>query len=265
MVIDFHTHAFPNSIAERAIKGLVKSSNNKFPPCSDGTLSGLIANMDKFGVDISVVQPVITKASQLKSLNEWAKSIENDKIISFGGIYPHTENFKADIDFVVSLGLKGLKFHPEYQNFILDDKKMLPIYDYALSKGLILLFHAGYDPAYNPPFRSKPKMFSNILKELRGGTIVAAHLGGAKQWDEVITELAGKDIYLDTSMGFKYYSKEQFLKVVELHGTDKILFGSDSPWSRADEEIEILKSMPLDSIQKDKILYLNAKRLLKLD
>ena len=69
------------------------------------------------------------------------------------------------------------------------------------------MLYAGYDPAYNPPFRSKPKMFLNILKELRGGTIVAAHLGGAKQWDEVITELAGKDIYLDTSMGFKYYSK----------------------------------------------------------
>ena len=142
---------------------------------------------------------------------------------------------------------------------------MLPIYDYALSKGLILLFHAGFDPAYEPPFRSNPKMFSNILRELKGGTIVAAHLGGAKQWDEVIEELAGKDIFLDTSMGFKYYTEEQFLKVVELHGADKILFGSDSPWSRADEEISILKNMPLTETQKDKILYLNAKRLLKLD
>lgn len=265
MVIDFHTHAFPDSIAKRAIASLLLASGNKFPPCSDGRLSGLCANMDKFGVDISVVQPVITKVSQLKSLNEWAKSIESDRIISFGGIYPHTENYKADIDFVVSLGLKGLKFHPEYQDFILDDKKMLPIYDYALSKGLILLFHAGYDPAYKSPFRSNPKMFSNILNELGGGTIVAAHLGGAKQWDDVIEFLAGKDIYLDTSMGFKYYSKEQFLKVVELHGADKILFGSDSPWSRADEEISILKSMPLTDSQKDKILYLNAKKLLKFD
>lgn len=264
MVIDFHTHAFPDSIAERAISSLLAASGNRFLPCTDGTLKNLCTNMDKFQVDISVVQPVITKATQLKSLNEWAKSIESDKIISFGGIYPHTENFKADIDFVVSLGLKGLKFHPEYQNFVLDDEKMLPIYDYALSKGLILLFHAGFDPAYEPPFRSNPKMFSNILKELKGGTIVAAHLGGAKQWDEVIDELAGEDIYLDTSMGFKYYTNEQFLKIVELHGADKILFGSDSPWSRADEEISILKNMPLTDAQKDKILYLNAKKLLGL-
>lgn len=262
MVIDFHTHAFPDAIAERAISGLLKASGNRFPPCSDGTLGGLKNNMDRFGVDVSVVQPVITKASQLKTLNEWAKGIECDRIISFGGIYPHTEDYKADIDFVVSLGLKGLKFHPEYQDFVLDDKKMLPIYDYALSKGLMLLFHAGFDPAFPPPFRSNPKMFSNVLEQLKGGTIIAAHLGGAQQWDEVITELCGKNIYLDTSMGFKYYSKEQFLKVVELHGADKILFGSDSPWSRADEEIDIFKKLPLSDIQKDKILYLNAKSLL---
>ena len=264
MVIDFHTHAFPDSIAERAIAGLLKASENRFLPCSDGTLGRLKNNMDKFGVDISVVQPVITKASQLKTLNEWAKSIESDKIISFGGIYPHTDDYKSDIDFVVSLGLKGLKFHPEYQDFVLDDKKMLPIYDYALSKGLMLLFHAGFDPAYQPPFRSNPKMFSNILNELKGGTIIAAHLGGQQQWDDVIEELCGKDIYLDTSMGFKYFTKEQFLKVVELHGVDKILFGSDSPWSRADEEIASLKAMPISEEDKQKIFYLNAKKLLSI-
>ena len=264
MIIDFHTHAFPDAIAERAISGLVRASGGKFPPCSDGTLGGLKGNMEKFGVDISVLQPVITKASQHKTLNEWAKAAEGEKIISFGGIYPHTDDYKADIDFVVSLGLKGLKFHPEYQDFVLDDKKMLPIYDYALSKGLILLFHAGFDPAFPPPFRSNPQMFCNILDQLKGGVIVAAHLGGQQQWDEVLEKLCGRDIYLDTSMGFKYYGKQQFLKVVECHGADKILFGSDSPWSRADEEIEAVNSLPLTAEQKEKILYLNAKRLLKI-
>ena len=264
MVIDFHTHAFPDSIAERAISGLLKSSYNRFLPCTDGTLANLKANMDKFGVDISVVQPVITKASQLKNLNLWAKDIEDERIISFGGIYPHTDDYKADIDFVVSLGLKGLKFHPEYQNFVLNDDKMLKIYDYALNKGLILLFHAGFDPAFEPPFRSNPKMFADVVDKLGGGKIVAAHLGGGKQWDDVITELCGKNIYLDTSMGFKYYSKEQFLKVVELHGADKLLFGSDSTRSRADEEIAALKNMPLEKSQIEKILHLNAEKLLGL-
>jgi len=264
MVIDFHTHAFPDALAERAISGLVKSSGGSYPPCSDGTIGGLCRNMEKFGVDVSVLQPVITKASQLKTLNEWAKAQCSDKIIAFGGIYPHTEDYKADIDFVCSLGLKGLKFHVEYQNFVLDAPEMLKIYDYAFEKGLIVIHHAGFDPAYPPPYRSSPKQFANVAKEMRGGVLVAAHLGGQKQWDEVEEYLVGSNVYLDTSMGFEYYSKEQFLRIVKGHGADKILFGSDSPWSRADEEIAAIRSLPIDESDKEKILSGNAKRLLKI-
>lgn len=264
MIIDFHTHAFPDAIAERAIAGLVKACGGRYQPCTDGTLGGLEANMESFGVDISVVQPVLTKASQLKSLNEWAESICSDKIISFGGIYPHTEDYKADIDFVCSLGLKGLKFHVEYQNFVLDDPKMLKIYDYAFEKGLIVLHHAGFDPAFPPPFKSSPKQFLNIVKEMRGGVLVAAHFGGQQQWDEVEEYLVGENIYLDTSMGSKYYSREQFLRVVKNHGADKILFGSDAPWSRADEEIAYIKELPIPEGDKEKILGKNAARLLSV-
>ena len=264
MVIDFHTHAFPDAIAERAIAGLIKSSNGIYPPRHNGTVAELCEKMEDFGVDISVVQPVITKASQLKTLNEWASSIRSDKIISFGGIFPHTEDYKADIDFVCSLGLKGLKFHVEYQNFILDDPKMLRIYDYALGKGLIILHHAGFDPAFPPPFKSSPKQFANIAKELRGGTIIAAHLGGHDQWDEVEEYIVGTNIYLDTSMGFEYYSHEQFLRIVKNHGADKILFGSDSPWSSADREIAAIRALPLMQTDKEKILFGNAKKLLNI-
>ena len=262
MVIDFHTHAFPDAIAERAISGLVKSSGGLYPNCADGTVSGLLGNMEKFEVDISVVQPVITKVSQTKTLNEWARGICSDKLISFGGIHPDTEDYKADIDFVCSLGLKGLKFHVEYQNFVLDDPKMLRIYDYAFEKGLIVLHHAGFDPAYPPPYRSSPKQFANVAKQMRGGVLVAAHLGGQKQWDEVEEYIVGSDIYLDTSMGFGYYPREQFLRIVRDHGADKILFGSDSPWSRADEEISAIRSLPISDGDKEKILSGNAKRLL---
>ena len=264
MVIDFHTHAFPDAIAERAIAGLVKACGNLYEPCTDGTVGGLLSNMEKFGVDMSVLQPVITKASQLKSLNEWAKERCTDKIISFGAIYPHTDNYKADIDFVCSLGLKGLKFHAEYQNFVLDAPEMLRVYDYAFEKGLIVLHHAGFDPAYPPPYKSSPKQFANIAKQMRGGVLVAAHLGGQKQWQEVEEYIAGTDIYLDTSMGFEYYSSEQFLRIVKAHGADKILFGSDAPWSRADKEIAAIRTLPLSDEDKEKILSGNAKKLLNI-
>ena len=137
MIIDFHTHAFPDALAERAMGRLVGDGHGIYPPCSDGTVAGLIRCMDGFGVDASVIQPIVTKPSQTKNLNRWAKSVESERICSFGGIHPETDDYKRDIDFVASLGIRGLKFHVEYQGFVLDDPKMLRIYDYAFEKGLI--------------------------------------------------------------------------------------------------------------------------------
>ena len=262
MVIDFHTHAFPDAIAERAMASLIKGCEGEYIPCSDGTVSGLVNNMDAFGVDISVVQPVITKQSQLKSLNEWACSIQNDRLISFGGVFPHTDDFKRDIDFVCSLGLRGIKLHPEYQNFEVDAPEMLRLYDYALSRELIILLHAGYDPAFPPPIHSSPERIAAVSKQMRGGVIVAAHLGGMLQWEDVERHLAGTDVYLDTSMGVNYYPHDLVLRIVKAHGADKILFASDAPWSRAGEEISALKAMPLTDEEKDLIFFKNAKHLL---
>ncbi len=262
MIIDIHTHAFPDVIAERAINTLTKGCNGEYLPCSDGTVSGLISNMDKFGIDLSVIQPVITKPSHTKTLNEWAQSIQCERIVSFGGIHPATDDYKRDVDFVCGLGLKGIKLHPEYQQFDIDEPRMLKIYDYILSKGMTILFHAGYDPAYPPPIHSDPKRFAKISKEMQGGVMIAAHLGGQRQWDEVEEYLAGTNMYIDTSMGFNYYSQEQFLRIVEKHGAHKILFGTDSPWSRGDDEIKILNSTPLTPEQKDLIFHKNAKQIL---
>jgi uncharacterized protein len=262
MIIDFHTHIFPDKLASKALSALLANTGHIYSPVTDVTKAGLLKNMDEWGIDISVVQPVITKQSQTLNANKWASEICSDRIISFGGIYPYTDDYKRDIDYVVDLGLEGLKFHAEYQNFEIDDKRMLKIYDYALSKGLIILHHAGFDPGYPAPYKSSPRQFAKIADAMRGGVIVAAHLGGHAQWDDVEKYLVGKNIYLDTSMGFEYYPRDQFLRIVNAHGADKILFASDSPWSSAKNEIETIKSLPLTGRQTEMILGLNAKRIL---
>ncbi|MBO7218261.1 MAG: amidohydrolase family protein [Clostridia bacterium] len=266
MVIDFHTHAFPDNIHERAVGSLVTASRNRLRPYHNGSLSGLLSSMNNFGVDLSVVQPVITKPSQTKHLNEWAAKIteENKNIISFGGIHPHSPTWKEDIDFVCSLGLRGLKFHCEYQNFKVDDPFMLKIYDYAFSKGLIILHHAGYDPAFRAPFKSSPRMFYNVSKAMQGGVMIAAHLGGIKQWRRVEKYIVGTNIYIDTSMGQGLYDSKQFLRIVKNHGADKILFGSDSPWGNAKFELEKFNSLPLTDEERELILHKNAEKLLNI-
>ncbi|MCL2814059.1 MAG: amidohydrolase family protein [Oscillospiraceae bacterium] len=264
MIIDCHAHVFPDELAPKAMKKLTESIDNLYTPVHDGTVSGLIESMDRCSVGISVICPVITKKAHVRKTNEWVRSVCSERIIGFGGIYPHEGDCKPDIDHAVSLGLKGLKFHAEYQEFVLDDDKMLKIYDYALNKGLILLHHAGFDPAYPPPYRSTPQKFASIAARLKGGTVIAAHLGGHAQWDDVERYLPGSGIYLDTSMGFEYFSEAQFLSIAKSHGTDKILFGSDSPWSDAKTEIEHLKALPLAGGDISAMLGENAKRIFKI-
>jgi len=296
MIIDFHTHIFPDQLAARALAALTGTGTNPYKPVHDCTVSGLLKTMDDWGIDKSVNLPVVTKATQVTKTNEWAASICSDRIVSFGGIYPNSDDYRKDIDHVVELGLKGLKFHAEYQDFLVDDNRMLRVYDYALNKGLILLHHAGFDPDFLPPFNSSPKQFARVVKLLglgsrsggsgsghnsaegdgggsgggsgnwseSEGVIIAAHLGGHDQWDDVEEYLVGTSIYLDTSMGFEYYPTEQFLRIVKNHGADKILFATDSPWSNAGAEIECLKSLPLSDAEKALILGENAKRLLDI-
>lgn len=262
MIIDFHTHIFPDAIAKRAITSLAEEINYLYHPVTYGSKGELVEKMDEWGIDISVSLPVLTKPSQFERTNEFARTATDDRIISFAGIHPQTDDYKRDIDRICEMGFKGIKLHPEYQSFQVDEGDMMKVYDYVLSKGLILIFHAGADPAYAPPFRSSPKAFRRIVDEMQGGVIVASHLGGHAQWDDVEKHLVGTSIYLDTSMGTEYYPTEQFIRIVKSHGSEKILFGSDSPWSNAKNEIENIRSMPLTDKEKTDILGASAQRLL---
>lgn len=262
MVIDFHAHIFPDALAPKAYASLTANAGGLYTPSHNLTKDGLLAFMEKSGVDKSVVLPVLTKREQVYKTNEWACSIQSDKIISFGGVYP-SEHYKEDIDFVCSLGLKGIKIHAEYQNFVCDDADMLRFYDYAFSKGLIVVQHAGFDPIGTPPFRTSPERFARVWKEMQGGIMVCAHLGGQSQWADVEKFIAGTGLYIDTSMGTEYYGEEQFERILSKHGADKILFGSDSPWSDAGKEIKNLKSILSVDVQ-EKIFHSNAERILGL-
>lgn len=260
MVIDFHTHIFSEKVAERALANL--SAACGITPYMDGTATGLVNYMDKCGVGRAVVLPVMTKASQTKRMNEWFASLASDRLIPFGGIHPENEDYKERIRDIKRLGMKGVKMHPEYQNFWVDDEKMYPVYDEILSQGLILLLHSGEDAAYQAPFRCTPQRLRNMVRTVGGGRIVAAHFGAHKMWDDVEEYLVGENLYFDTSMGTQYYDMERFCRIVQHHGADKILFATDSPWSDAKQEMETIRQSGLSEQVLEQIFYQNALQLL---
>ncbi|MBQ4282797.1 MAG: amidohydrolase family protein [Lachnospira sp.] len=263
MIIDFHTHIFPEKIVAKTIETLEQRAGIK--ASTDGTLNGLIASMDKAGIDMSVVLPVVTKPSQFNTVNEYAKYVNEtygDRLISFGGIHPDSEDYKAQLDTIKSLGLPGIKLHPDYQGVMIDDPRYMNIIEYADSLGLIILTHAGVDIGLPEPVHCTPDRMRRVIDDIKPKKMVVAHFGGYDCWEQVYECLAGEDVYLDTAFTLDYIGEEMFYKILDKHDAKKILFASDSPWSDANRGVQLLKRMPLREDVINNILYGNAKRLL---
>lgn len=264
MIIDFHTHIFPDKIAARSIEALSKVSGVK--AATDGTLNGLLVSMERSGVDLSVILPVVTKPSQFESINTFAAKVNEQyegKLLSFGGIHPDSEDYKAELKCIKELGLPGIKLHPDYQGVLIDDIRYMRIIEYADALGLTILVHAGIDIGLPEPVHCPPDKARKVLDTLKPKKLVLAHMGGWKQWNEVYEYLAGEPVYLDTAFCFDYMSREDFLKLCEKHGMDKILFATDSPWSDSKRDMEMINSMPLADEAKRAIFSGNAMRLLE--
>jgi len=266
MVIDFHTHIFPDKIAAKTIEHLEKVGG--IQAATNGTLEGLLDSMERCGVDLSVILPVATKPSQFESIQAFAKTVNEQyagKLISFGGIHPDCEDYKKELDTIKALGFKGIKIHPDYQGVMIDDVRFMRIIEYASELGLIILTHAGIDIGLPEPVHCPPKKMRKVLDAIRPEKMVLAHYGGWSQWEDVYEYLAGEDVFLDTAFVFDYLTQEQFFKIKEKHGSDKILFATDSPWSDMAKGIDWIKKLSLPKEEEEAILSGNAKRLLGID
>lgn len=269
MIIDFHTHIFPDKIASGSIAHLEAASG--ITAATDGTLQGLLYSMEKNRVDLSVILPVVTKPSQFETVNLFAAKVNESykgKLLSFGGIHPDCEDYKAELNRIRELGLIGIKLHPDYQGVMIDDERYMRIIEYADAIGLIIVVHAGMDIGLPDPVHCPPERARKVIDTVHPGKLVLAHLGGWKQWDEVYDRIAGEDVYLDTAFTFDYIGQEQFHRILKKHGCEKVLFATDSPWSDAGKDCKVLKRLLTeeygDGAEKiqDAILYRNALTLL---
>lgn len=263
MLIDFHTHAFPDKIAEKAIEKLSLASGGLYPH-TNGTFFDLKQLFKRCGVDKAVVLSIATNAQQQQNVNDFAAQINNGKnIFAFGSVFPDAPDALYELERIKDLGLKGVKLHPDYQGFSADDPKMKPIYKKIGELGLITIFHAGQDFGFPPPYGGTPEKIERALGWF-SSPVIAAHYGGIGYAEEVLKLLCGKDIYFDTSFGHgtmpKYYAQE----IINRHSADKILFGSDSPWHTAEMELKLLNTLEISHADFEKITHKNAEKLLQI-
>lgn len=265
MVIDFHTHIFPDRIAKKTIEFLEQVGNVK--AATDGTLTGLLSSMRQNGIDLSVVMPVVTKPEQFDTVNAYAAEINGkDGVLSFGGIHPDMQDYRKSLDTIKELGLPGIKLHPDYQKTFVDDPKLVRIIDYASELGLIVLLHAGMDIGLPDPIHCTPQRCVRMLEQIDRpeAKLVLAHTGGYQLWDEVEELLVGRSIWFDISFSLGRLPEDQFLRIVQNHGADRILFASDSPWDGQGVTLERFLRLGLPEEEAECILYRNALNLLAL-
>ncbi|MBP3308031.1 MAG: amidohydrolase family protein [Clostridia bacterium] len=266
MIIDFHTHIFPDKIARRTIEHL--SGKGGIPAYSTGEVSGLLERMNEAGVDIAVTLPVVTAPHQFDSITKFACEINEryrSRLISFAGIHPACEDIKGKMRLIKELGFLGVKLHPDYQGTFIDDEGYIEIIKEAERLDLIAVTHSGVDVGFpDEEVKCTPRRILRLLERVRHPKLVLAHLGANEMVEEVLDTIAGEDLYLDTAYVLRATSKELFTKLVEKHSADKILFASDSPWSSIKGDVEILRSYGLSREVEEKIFSKNAKRLLKI-
>ena len=286
MIIDLHTHIYPEKIAEKTVKKL--SGFTGLTPSNIGTAEDLKRLMDETGVDISVVLPVATNPEKVDHLNDFASAVnKTERLFSFGAMHPDCEYWESELERIKQLGMKGIKIHPVYQGVDIDDVRFLRIFDKAAQLGLSVVTHSGFDIGFPGEKRCMPAQIANAVKSVGKFNLIAAHMGGWEDWDEAIYYLADTDVYIDTSFSLSVYNyvnneersqniiqefgetgyfiqQEKFLEFLKAFGAERIVFGSDSPWDTPQTNIEFINNLPISQAEKELIFSGNAKRILDI-
>lgn len=257
-------HAFPDALAAKALPLLSKCSGG-VKPNYDATISGLESYLAKNNVDYAVVLNIATNPHQEKKVNDFAISLlEKKNIIPFGSVHPDSPNALSELERLAKAGIRGIKLHPDYQHFFVDDEKMFPIYKKIAELGFITVFHAGVDIGYPKPVHCTPERLLCALDLFDDAPVVAAHFGGWLLWDSVLEDLCGTKVYLDTAFSSGKMPPDYAKELIKAHGADKVLLGSDMPWSDTLDEVRFVQSLDLSAEDEEKILSNNAKRLLNI-
>ncbi len=256
-VIDMHAHFFPDALAERAVQNLGDYYGLKMH--CNGTYDDLMERAKKADITKLVIHSTALKASQVEIINDNTAAHTSENVAGFGTLHQDYEgDFEKEIKRIKSLGLRGIKLHPDFQRFDIDDRKMYPVYDIIRAESLPILFHTG-DVNSNC---SAPHRLAKVLDDFPGLVAIAAHLGGHDAWDEAQQYLYGRDLYIDTSSCHRSLTHQEIKSLILKHDTDKIMFGTDYPIENFEYCLDNFIKIGLSDSDNEKILYTNANKLI---
>jgi len=259
-IIDFHAHAFPDQVAASAIPYL--EDEGDVTAIHDGRIVSLLRLMDREDVEKSIVCSIATRPSQFGAILAWSKEIRSERIIPFPSFHPKDPAQLENISRIKAEGFKGIKMHPYYQQFFLDDPNLYPAYERISELGLILVMHTGFDIAFPRIRRCDPRQILTVATRFPDLKLVTTHLGAWQQWGEVEEMLAGREIFMDISYTLDQIDPGAARRIILRHPKEYILFGSDSPWSGPQETYRHMQTLALGDEHEELILRKNSLALL---
>jgi predicted TIM-barrel fold metal-dependent hydrolase len=265
MIIDTHTHIFPDNAAESILTFTARKFNVKV--YGKGTVADLIAQMDANKVSYAVIHMVAINPKAAQAINTWLINLSEPRFIKFGTIHPHQQDYKQEILRLKENGIRGIKLQPAVQGFTVDNAELTyPLYEELSKNGMTVMFHVGGNPTPYANQHSTPKMVLRVAEDFPELTIIAAHLGGLNMWDEVAETLAGREnVYMETSMTYENILPTVAEKIIRKHGPRKIFFGTDYPFAPIKKCIERARELSfLTQQEKADLMGENARRFFQL-
>ena len=272
MKIDMHTHAFADAIVERAMAALKANIPPDFHTPYDGRLPSLVRELKSHGFDHAVLCQIATKPSQFAPILEWSRAIRDGRlgedaarmILPLPSVHPADPDLEAHVREIAREGFKGIKLHPYYQGFVLDDPVPLDLFRMARDNGLFVEIHAGFDIGF--PFEDVcgPRRTMRVVESVPGLRLMISHFGGWRAWEEADEVLVGTPVDLEISMSVGWCDPALLRSMLLRHPADRLYFGSDWPWSEYDKTLPFLGSLGLPAERLAALMGGNAARFLGL-
>lgn len=257
-IIDAHSHIFPEKIAVKATESI---GNFYAQPMVDvGCVEALLQSANRAGVDRVLVCSTATKATQVESINRFIAAAVHEHPVFFGlgTMIPGYEHIEQELDRCLELGLIGVKLHPDFQAFHIDDEAAFPIYAAAQERQMPILFHTG-DHRYS---YSKPERMARVAKLFPKLTCIAAHFGGWSEWDQLDAYEGIENVVFDTSSTFGFREDPAyFASLVRRFGAERFMFGVDFPMWEHESELARFYKLPLTDEEREQLLYKTAMRV----
>jgi predicted TIM-barrel fold metal-dependent hydrolase len=262
MIIDAHSHVWPDRIAASALGG------NRVPGLSargDGTVGGLTATMERTGVGISCCLGIANEARHVDKVNAFVAGLASARRIGFGTVHVDL-SVEENMASLRRHGVRAVKVHPLFQGFALDDRRLWDVFE-AFGAEIAVITHVGEGGDARANALSSPKMVADIARRFPELRLVACHFGGYKILDDAEEMLCRADVVLETSWppSLKLLRPERVRRLIRNHGAERIVFGSDWPMTDPGEEVAAIEALGLTDDETKSVLGGTMARLLGID